>query len=143
MGRKFKLRNELTFIRNNKGTNEKIVDEDDPAFKGQEHKFHPEPVSEAIAAQTAAVQSNANIEAELARIAEMKREELHALVLKVAGKKAPDEANAGQLRQMLAEVAGGTSPAEAFDEAFGPAPSAPPPAPTPTPPLATSGPVKK
>lgn len=51
---KFRIRPGFVFIKNNKGyPNIKIVSDDDPAFKGQRHKFEAKPVDDELVAQLA------------------------------------------------------------------------------------------
>lgn len=82
-----------------------IIDDSDPDFKVQAHKF--EPVDETVAATLTENTQVTDLEKELRLIADMKRDDLLALYKKVTSKDAPEAATKGELRAALVALKDG------------------------------------
>ena len=123
MGRKFKMREGAGFVFMSQGRpifGKNIVDEDDPDFKVQAHKFDPIPVDDTVAEATVSKQVATVLAADLAGLEAMKRPDMVKLFTRIAGEAPPDGITVGELRGVLVLVRdAGATAAEALEEVCG------------------------
>lgn len=117
---KFRIRENAGFryIKDGRVTTLTIADDSDKDFKGQAHKFHPDPVPEEVAANVEANAKNRDVNRKLSSIGTMKRDEMITLVKDLTGVTPPDDVTKGTLQTILVEIQAGADPKVIAAEAF-------------------------